>query len=391
MEENTIFDFNGGKPNAQNITQSGIVRNDNGLFTGHDDNAIARWWNPEIAEQAQFDRENYFVDKANAFNEYMWNKQNEYNTPEAQMTRMKAAGINPLLAAAGIAGNGNTAAPAAAGAQGSSEMNTSTINPIESFTTLAKGLQGGIAGANELGKIIGFGKENKATINQINQTANKAAEEADFTFWQKRQFRRTMRIMYDQAEKNLEQTEANIKVLQETFEKYQQEKFNIAADTNLKTAETGQTLENTKNIAYKNAEEEFKKIFREIFGVQLNESDMSMLVQAVLGGHGKAIINGITDAFSQIIEALSDKVKGSGNNIITNAQARFEKWKTDREQRRKFKEDGNERREQIKTYKKNAEWIWEHSATARKKYKDFKEYFYNEYLPKKGIGSYVPN
>lgn len=43
----------------------------------------------------------------NAFNERMWNKQNEYNTPQMQRARLEAAGINPYLmldgSSAGIA------------------------------------------------------------------------------------------------------------------------------------------------------------------------------------------------------------------------------------------------------------------------------------------------
>lgn len=42
--------------------------------------------------------------------EYLMDKQNEYNTPANQMARMKAAGINPNTAAAGIAGGGSTSA-----------------------------------------------------------------------------------------------------------------------------------------------------------------------------------------------------------------------------------------------------------------------------------------
>lgn len=275
--------------------------------------AIERWFDPGIAEQGQFAKENYFVDKANAFNEYMYNKQNEYNTPSAQMERMKEAGINPLLAAGAIAGNGSTAAQAAPAAQGSGGMNPQNINPIEQFTNLTKGLTTLAQGGNEAGKLLGFGKENKETIKMLEATATKAAEDADFTYWQKRQFRRTMRIMYEQAEKNLEQTEAAIKNLQKTYENLQQEKYNLAADTNLKVAETGQTLETTKNIAYKNAEEQFKKCFRDLYGVQLNESDMSMLVQAIMGEHGDKIINSITDGFSKIIKGAK---KGVEDNIL---------------------------------------------------------------------------
>ncbi|UYD39233.1 MAG: DNA pilot protein [Wigfec virus K19_165] len=49
-------------------------------------------------------------EKANEYNETMWHKQNEYNTPENQMQRFKEAGLNPnLIYGQGNAGN---AAPA---------------------------------------------------------------------------------------------------------------------------------------------------------------------------------------------------------------------------------------------------------------------------------------
>ena len=326
MEEQTFLDTN---PywNATDGAQQEALKTTKGP------SAIDRWLDPGIAEWGQFNRENYFVDKANAFNEYMYNKQNEYNTPAAQMERMKEAGINPLLAAGAISGNGNTAAQPAAGAQGTATMNGANINPIDQMLNIAKTIGTLAQGGNEAGKLFGFGAENKATIKQIEATANKAAEEADFTFWQKRQFRRTMRLMYDQAEKNLELLEANIKNLQATYEKLQQEKFNIASDTNLKVAQTGETLETTKNIAYKNAEEEFKKQFREIFGIQLNESDMSMLVQAVLGGHGDKIIESIVDCFGQIAKSLT---KNAGKPIVEGAQDIINKT---RDAHKKYLED----------------------------------------------------
>lgn len=369
MDNNPTFNFDGLRTKDAYYAQSG-------------QDAIARWFDPSIAEKAQFERENYFVDKANAFNEYMYNKQNEYNKPEAQMARMKAAGINPLLAAGAIAGNGSTAAQPAAGAQGTAGMNTANINPIEQFMNIAKGIGTFAQGTNEWGKVFGFGKENRATIKQIEATANKAAEEANFTFWQKRQFRRTMRLMYDQAEKNLEQTEAAIKNLQAEYEKFQQEKFNIAADTNLKVAQTGETLETTKNLAYKNAEEAFKADFREIFGIQLNDSDMSMLVEAVLKGQGDKIIDAIAESFGKVAKSMGknavepivkgvqgavDKAKDAHTQFLQNAlekkservtrkeHKRFERalqisWNyMGSEERKKYGYDFNEfRKEQIK-------------------------------------------
>lgn len=363
MDNNPTFNFDGLRTKDAYYTQSG-------------QDAIARWFDPSIAEKAQFERENYFVDKANAFNEYMYNKQNEYNTPEAQMARMKAAGINPLLAAGAIAGNGSTAAQPAAGAQGTAGMNTANINPIEQFMNIAKGLGTFAQGTNEWGKVFGFGKENRATIKQIEATATKAAEEADFTFWQKRQYKRTMRLMYDQAEKNLEQTEAAIKTLQAQYEKFQQEKFNIAADTNLKVAQTGETLETTKNLAYKNAEEEFKQSFREIFGIQLNDSDMSMLVQAVLGGHGDKIIDSIADCFGKIAKSMG---KNAVEPIVKGVEETVNKAK---DAHKKFLQDQIEKkservtRREHKRFERALQMSWNYMGSEeRKKYGyDFNEF-----------------
>lgn len=46
----------------------------------------------------------WLADKQNQFNIDMWNRTNEYNSPQAQMQRFKEAGLNPNL----IYGNGNT-------------------------------------------------------------------------------------------------------------------------------------------------------------------------------------------------------------------------------------------------------------------------------------------
>ena len=45
------------------------------------------------------------------WNENMWHQQNEYNTPENQMNRMRDAGLHPMLALEGM-GGGNSGAPA---------------------------------------------------------------------------------------------------------------------------------------------------------------------------------------------------------------------------------------------------------------------------------------
>lgn len=58
--------------------------------------------NLRIAQENNWNNYNMFKE-GNAFSEYMWNKQNEYNDPAAQVARLKAAGINP----SSVFGNGS--------------------------------------------------------------------------------------------------------------------------------------------------------------------------------------------------------------------------------------------------------------------------------------------
>lgn len=57
-------------------------------------------------------------ERANQFNVEQWNRQNEYNDPQAQMSRLKAAGLNPNLiygtSPTSAVGNAGSVAPAKA-------------------------------------------------------------------------------------------------------------------------------------------------------------------------------------------------------------------------------------------------------------------------------------
>lgn len=55
----------------------------------------------------------YIAEQNNAFNERMWEKQNEYNTPEMQRARLEAAGINPYLMLDGSSAGVAESAPSA--------------------------------------------------------------------------------------------------------------------------------------------------------------------------------------------------------------------------------------------------------------------------------------
>lgn len=361
-EQNTFLDYN-PQYSTPYVDENGLNKT-NYAMAGDESNAIDRWWNPQIAENEAFARENYFVDKQNAFTEYMYNKANEYNSPTAQMQRAKEAGINLNLAAGGIMGQSNATATPQQGAKGNTTMQANG-NPISEIMSVTNGIKNLTDTANGLDKIFNFGKTERALTKQLNATADQAAEQANFTYWQKRQFRRTMHVMTEQAYKNLEQTEQNILNLQRLYEVYQQQKWNIAEDTTLKEAQTGETIERTKTQVYKNWEEQFKKAFRDTFGIQLNESDLAMLVQATLNGKGNIIIDSLVEGFKTVIKEIGKQFKQNFKvPTILPKSTPIHINGTDA----KIKEVSMKRWEN--DAKKQIKYKWEHKKSVRNFYKD---------------------
>ena len=82
-----------------------------GLFSSGGSHYAARKQLQAVRETNQTNWQ--IAQQNNAFNERMWNMQNEYNTPEMQRARLEAAGLNPYLmlngASAGIAESAPTA------------------------------------------------------------------------------------------------------------------------------------------------------------------------------------------------------------------------------------------------------------------------------------------
>lgn len=82
-----------------------------GLFSSGGSHYAARKQLQAVRETNQMNWQ--IAQQNNAFNERMWNKQNEYNTPQMQRARLEAAGLNPYLmldgGSAGIAESAPTA------------------------------------------------------------------------------------------------------------------------------------------------------------------------------------------------------------------------------------------------------------------------------------------
>lgn len=74
----------------------------------------------------------------------LWNMQNSYNTPAAQIARMAQAGIdvNPMTYAVGNGNMSTTASNISAPGTGSVSMGSHGINPLSALMTVLSGLQG---------------------------------------------------------------------------------------------------------------------------------------------------------------------------------------------------------------------------------------------------------
>ena len=68
----------------------------------------------------------------------------------------------------------------------------------------------------------------------------------------------------------------------------------------LKT-QTGEVQQDTKNKWYEEQRLAFEDAFRKLFGVQITESGLNMLVQACLSGKGDAIITTLSDGLAKAI------------------------------------------------------------------------------------------
>lgn len=125
--------------------------------------------------QANQQKQNEFnaaeAQKARDWQEMMWNKNNEYNTPLAQVNRLQDAGLNPNL----VYGNGtmqNVANMASSGAQASSTPFNDSIaaRHAQNFDAIMRGLQTAIT-MQEL-------KNKKLEGNNIESNTNKNNAEA---------------------------------------------------------------------------------------------------------------------------------------------------------------------------------------------------------------------
>lgn len=95
------------------------------------------------SQDRTYEQQRKAMQEQNAYNTYMWNLQNQYNTPMAQLARMAEAGIdiNPTSYALGTGNLSNTAALVGS-ASGFSGNGSPAGNPISALMGVAQGIQG---------------------------------------------------------------------------------------------------------------------------------------------------------------------------------------------------------------------------------------------------------
>ena len=192
--------------------------------------------------------------------EYLMDKQNEYNTPVNQMARMKAAGINPNTAAAGIAGTGSTSAQPSA-------VNTNTGGVANAIGSAA-GLLGAVgssssdlANANRTNELLEHEKRKMIADTTL------ALEEAGLSHWSALSMGVRLPLMTanDQADFYLKL--ANIG---ETKQRYK----NLLAEHDNIVAELNEIISRTKlNISEAEVNEAQKALIQENARWQKAEND----------------------------------------------------------------------------------------------------------------------
>lgn len=200
------------------------------------------------ARQAALNREFQTSEReaAQEWNLEQWNRENEYNTPEAQMQRMVAAGINPNIAAQAIGGNATSPGQVRTSGQSGSQASA----------------PGSIAGS--LMDIVG--NSVNTMWQNINQQRDAEGKETD-NAWKDRLYGKQMEeadaritemlssaAKNDQDRKNAEETgkwiaqrsEAEIKVMNQTLTNLKKEWDQMNAEIKKTEAETGVLEENKK-------------------------------------------------------------------------------------------------------------------------------------------------
>lgn len=89
VREGSSFDLDPSK---------GLIDENGNRYSGLSNKVPTDWYLSQLTNQYNIAQQKEMVKQQQAWQKEMWNLQNEYNTPLQQAARLKAAGINPILA-----------------------------------------------------------------------------------------------------------------------------------------------------------------------------------------------------------------------------------------------------------------------------------------------------
>lgn len=234
--------------------------------------------------------------------------QNQYNDPAAQMARMKAAGINPNVAAAGIAGNFNATASAPSVNSGQAAASESA----QGLSGIANAAVGAATGLASQGGIL----DNLSTLalrkDKLSKEIGSLLKGMGYTDAQTRSLEVSLKYLDEKESLGVATMMANLDNICLQYDMFNQQiaeskkrmsemDAQIALYRNqgdLANALKLQADKNTSILEMQRLEFDWYKSMREIYGIDFHRDPYHMLVAAALQGKTDvvdALSNGVYD------------------------------------------------------------------------------------------------
>lgn len=248
---------------------------------------------------------------AQDWNLEMWNKENEYNTPKAQLERALAAGINPNAAVQGISGSSN--AGSVQGSSGQSGSQASAPGSVagslmDTITGTTQNMYTNYQAIQEAeGKRLENARYNEitdATLKDMKATVDLKVEQKDYTKQQGRQIKEMLPLLKGKTIAEINEITKSAELIQKQIVTEQAKFDNLEASTENIEANTTLTNEDINKRKEEVAYERWKNWFREVFGIDVNTAFLNNFL--TVGGKALNDIGlGIENILQKIREMMS--------------------------------------------------------------------------------------
>lgn len=268
---------------------------------------------------------------AQQWNEKMWNMENEYNDPSAQLQRMMDAGINPAAAAQAIAGAGSEAGSVNSVGFGSGAQAT-MVNPLEPISQMYGNLPQQIfqnkktaaeaqSAQNDADNRPKF---NELTLQNMQKDIDKKIEEIEGAKQVRIQAADLFPLVKDKTAAEVDnayavflQTLAKVDETEANIDLIKKKQAETEANTNYITASTDKVGEDMNYVRQQRLKLEWEKAFRDGFGIDPTTGPIQQLIQFALSGEkgeatAKQIIATLVNTIKGVPEGAAEQVERTG-------------------------------------------------------------------------------